>query len=82
MAWLTDNTKIQELEITKAQTIAKDALKGYSALKRLTLGATVQSIGEGAFTDCVALEYVSIPAALSKFVEKAFPPSISITYQK
>ena len=56
----------------KVTKIEKNAFKGRKKLKKVTLGANVDTIGDGAFENCSALESITIPKNIKKIGKKAF----------
>ena len=49
----------------KVTTIAKNACKGYSKLKKVTIGNQVKSVGNAAFMNCKKLYYISYGKSVS-----------------
>ncbi len=51
---------VKEIEIIGGTAIAENAFNGATALQKLTLCASVQTVGAGAFRDCSSLQEVCI----------------------
>lgn len=56
----------------KVTGIMKNAFKGCTKLKTVTIGKNVTSIGDGAFYKCTALTKIIIPKGVSKIGKQAF----------
>ncbi len=56
----------------KVVSIASGAFKGYSKLKKVTIGSNVTSIGSNAFNGCKALTAVTIPKKVTSIGASAF----------
>ena len=54
------------------QTIGQQAFEHCSALKSITLPASLQAIGYGAFNGCSALDTITLPASVQTIGQSAF----------
>ena len=67
-------------EVYQVTEIGKNACKGNTALRSLTLGANVRKIGKGAFQGCAGLKEITVrSAALRSVGKKAFQKAASVT---
>ena len=73
--------QIEEVTIKEGVTsIGAGLLQGCSAVKKLYIPSTVQTIDANAFADCVSLEKVSIPQLIaSQKLKDVFPSYKKIT---
>lgn len=59
-------------ETCNIETIADNAFAHYPNLQRITIGASVGSIGRDAFRECKKLKHISIPASTRSIADSAF----------
>ena len=59
-------------------SIGKNAFKGETKLRRVTLPETIKSIGEGAFYNCINLTSMVVPDSVIKIGESAFRECIGL----
>ncbi len=67
-----NDKEVTEVNITTATKINEYAFNGYKALTKVTIGDSVESIGDGAFSGCTSLESIEIPDSVESIGQYAF----------
>lgn len=65
-------TTLSTVTITGEVSIAKDAFRGITSLKSVTLNEGVTTIAEGAFADCSVLAEIVLPKSVTAIEKDAF----------
>lgn len=73
------NSPVETLNITGGTEIANNAFKDCKTIKTVYLSDTITKIGESAFRNCPALDYVRLPLGLSEIKTRTFSDCGNLT---
>lgn len=70
--WGEQGTEIEKIIVEGFTSVSKEAFKEFENLKEIQLSEDVEIIEENAFTNCVSLNQISLPANLREIGKDAF----------